>query len=183
MVGVGHPGRTGADVEYELRDIRAFYKDANLYFGQQATFDVLQRKEADVLHLAAELSYGELSAGNSYLVLSDGVAYNTVKMIPWGMLGSLPPVSAVIVSDLGAHRPMKNSTLAQILLMNGTRDVIQQSYPPLRRSKKLFGEVFYTGLLSGGTFEGSFRQMQLQMIRTPEYSSPYIWAPFFLWGK
>lgn len=181
VTGLGHPGSTGWDVEYELRDIRAFYRDALLVFGEQATFEGLKRAGGEVLHVTAEFRYGERSAANSSLLLSDGKTAGGTRSTAWGRLPSLPPRAVMVVSDLGRHLPRKNPLLARLILMGGTREVVLHSFTPLRKSRKDFGEGLYTALLAGAAPDGAFHQAQLAMIRT---SQPlHHWAAFSLWGK
>jgi CHAT domain-containing protein len=183
IVGLGHQGETSWDVEYELRDIRAFFKDARLHFDQQATLTSLQNEHGDVLHLAAEVRCNRIVPSSSSIVLSDGKSANTSKKVLFGELFSLPPFPTIILSDLGSQCTGVESSVPLILLMNGSSAVIMNAYPPVRKSKKFFGEIFYTALLSGATPQAAFRQTQLEMIKNPEYSSPYLWAPFALWGR
>ena len=65
--------------------------------------------------------------------------------------------------------------------MNGSADVIINSYVPLRKTKKYFNELFYTGVIAGKTVEEAYRNVLLEMIKDKEYAAPYTWAPFFLW--
>ena len=183
IVAMGHPGETSWDVEYELRDIRAFYKDARLYFDQQATIAGLQNEHGDILHLAAEVRYNNLTPANSALVLSDGKSVSTTKQILLGELFSLPSFPTVILSNLGNPFFGGEQHISQILLTNGSSAIITNTYPPARKTKKFFGEIFYTALLGGATPAAAFRQTQLEMIKNREYSSPHLWAPFELWGR
>jgi CHAT domain-containing protein len=56
-------------------------------------------------------------------------------------------------------------------------------YPPQRKTKKYFGEVFYTALLSGMPAVEAFHRAQLDMIKNKDYRSMRVWGAFFLWGK
>lgn len=181
VTGIGHSGSTAWDVEYELRDIRAFYREAALLFGTDATFEALKGAQGEILHCAAEFRYGARSAGNSAVLLSDGKSAGTTRAIPWGSLALLPPRGIVLLSDLGVHAPGKNGALAQLLLMGGTGSVGLHGYTPLRQSRKFFGEGFYTALLAGATPDRAFRQAQLDMIRGAR--PLHHWAAFSLWGK
>ena len=183
VVALGHPGETSWDVEYELRDIRAFYKDARLYFNQQAILATLQKEHCDVLHMAAEVHFNDRKPGNSYLVLSDGQSITSWKRVLFGELFSLPTFATVIISDLAADQNAAHRSEPYIFLANGSGAVIMNVYVPSRKTKKFFGEIFYTALLAGNTSQAAFRRVQLDMIKSPEYSSPFAWAPFFLWGK
>jgi hypothetical protein len=95
----------------------------------------------------------------------------------------LPPFPTIIVSNLVERRSGIEAALPMILLMNGTGGAGLTSYDPARKTRKFFGEMFYTTLLAGTTGQQAFRQVQLEMIKAKEYSSPHVWAPFFLWGK
>ena len=182
IVAIGHPGTTGWDVEYELRDIRAFSKDVRLYFGKQATLAAVQKEEGMVLHLAAEFHYDRKSPGNSYALFSDGQAANTTTAIQWGSFLSLYQFPTVLVSDLGDHNDIALSQ-PTLFSMNGNASVVLTSYPPRRKTKKYFGELFYTSLVSGVSAEGSYRQAMVGMAENSEYSAPHLWAPFFLWER
>lgn len=183
IVGAGHPGGTSWDVEYELRDIRAFFKDARFYFQQHATLAALQKERGDVLHLAVEMGFSERAADNSFVMLSDGKSPDTFRQVRWGQLCSMSGFSTVIISDIVEHRSGVEPALPMLFLMNGTGAVGLTSYTPARKTRKYFGEVFYTALLAGASGQQALRQVQLEMIKNKEYAAPYIWAPFFLWGK
>ena len=183
IVAVGHPGGTTWDVEYELRDIRAFYKDARLFFSQQATLETLRKEQGALLHLAAVFSFGEQAQGNAYVLLSDGKGINSTRRILLGELCTLPPAATVIISDLGKAGPRVEPVQALLFLMNGSETVIVNGFATTRKAKKYFGEMFYTARLAGQTSQAAFRQAQLAMIKNPEYSSPFHWGGFFLWGQ
>jgi tetratricopeptide (TPR) repeat protein len=183
VVGVGCPGGTSWDVEYELRDIRAFYKGVRLYFDQQATLATLQKENEDLLHLALRFQFNDPRPGNSFVVLSDGESAESIKRIPLGELLSLPPVTAIVVSDLDEHRLGIRPSEPYLFLANGTQEIVFTSTVPSRKAKKYFGEIFYTTLLAGADVRTAYRKAQLEMIRTADYASTFTWAPFFLWGR
>ena len=183
IVAMGHPGTTSWDVEYELRDIRAFYKDARLYFGRQASIPSLRREHGDVLHLALDLRFSPDSPGNSITFLSDGISPGTTREILWSDFLSTPAFQTVIVSNLRADSTSLDTFLPAIFLVNGSSSVILNMQPASRKAKKFFGEIFYTTLLAGKSSGEGYRQAMLEMINNKDYASPYNWAPFLRWGK
>jgi CHAT domain-containing protein len=183
VVALGCPGGTSWDVEYELRDIRAFYKEVRLYFDAQATLATLQKESEDLLHLSLRIQFNDARPGNSFVLLSDGESSETMKRVPLGELLSLPPIPAVVVSDLNAQRLGIRPSEPYLFLANGTQEVVFTSMVPSRKAKKFFGEIFYTTLLSGADVRAAYRKAQLEMIRTADYASPFTWAPFFLWRR
>lgn len=182
ILAVGYPGTTDWDVEYELRDIKSFSKDVRLFFGKDATIQTLRRERASVLHLAAEFFYDRAWPGNSFLRLSDGRPGTSTDPISWAGLFSLPRYAGVILSDLGNHSGFQLAK-PSLFLMKGSDCVILTSYPAHRKTKKFFGEMFYTAAVAGEIPRDAYRRALQGMIDNPEYSAPHIWAPFFLWGR
>lgn len=183
VAAAGFPGRTKWDVEYELRDIRAFYKEARLYFGRQATIGELSRDSSQLLHIAAQLVVNRLHPENAALVLSDGKSQTFPAEVPVGRLLALPPTPAIVVSNLSPGGTFYHTGIPLLFAFNGTGATVMNGFVPLRKAKKYFNEVFYTNLFNGATAAGAFRAVQLDMIRTPVYQSPLVWGQFFLWGR
>jgi tetratricopeptide (TPR) repeat protein len=183
VVALGHPGSSDWDVEYELRDIRAFYKDTRLYFGPQATLATLQGEHADLVHIAAEFRWDDHAPENSCVVLPDSRSPEMVRCILLEEILGLPAFPTVVLSNLSPGYSAIHPAEPYLFLANGGRTVIMDGYPPQRKTKKYFGEVFYTALLSGMVPCDAFHQVQIEMIRNPEYQSMHTWGAFFLWGK
>jgi tetratricopeptide (TPR) repeat protein len=183
VVALGYAGGSGWDVEYELRDIRAFYKEVRLYFGQQASLATLQKERGDVLHIAARFLYDADRPGASCVVLSDGKSADVMKRIPAGELMGIPPSMTVIVSDLDGGRLGIRPAEPYLFLANGTQQVIFTSRTPSRKAKKLFGELFYTSVLGGAASRTAYHEAQVAMIKSAEFGRPSAWAWFTLWGK
>jgi len=181
IVGVGHPGSTAWDAEYELRDIQAFYKPARLYFGIDAGMGTLRREHATILHLAAEFGYDGKRPGNSFVRLSDGKTAAGIATVQWGSFFSLPPFKTVIVSDLSVHQGIP-PVEPLLFLANGSSSVVLTTASAHRKTKKYFGELFYTAVVGGESGAGAYRAAMKGMIVNEEYSSPAVWAPFCLWG-
>jgi CHAT domain-containing protein len=183
VVALGYPGGTTWDVEYELRDIRAFYKDVRLYFDQYASLATLQKERGDVLHLAARFSFNEERPGNSCFIVSDGKSPAVMKRVPTVELLAVPPYATVVISDLDPGRLGIRPAEPYLFMANGSQQIVFTSHTPSRKTKKMFGEHFYTALLSGADTRAAYRKAQLEMIKTPEYAGPHVWAWFTLWGK
>ncbi len=179
---VGHPGETGWDVEYELRDVRAFYRDAAMVFGQQASLGLLAQRSADVVHIAASVVWSDEHPGNSYLVLSDGRSRETFTREPLGVLLSLPGSGAMLLSNLTGRASATQGAYASLVHANGTPVVVTNSVTPGRKAKKVFGELFYTSLLEGSSVPQAHQKALQEMIGTRTTAAPAFWAPFMLWG-
>jgi len=180
IAGVGHKGFTSWDVEYELRDIRAFHKEARLYFGKDASLATLQKEHAGILNLAVEFHYDPERTGNSFFRLSDGSPNGSMET-PWGRLLTIPRYPTVLLSDLGQHTDIP-SIKPLLFLVAGSETVILTSSPARRKTKKYFGEFFYTAVAGGNTSDDAYRQAILSMIANPDVSAMEVWSPFFRWG-
>jgi len=88
----------------------------------------------------------------------------------------------VILSNLSPGRTAIHPMQSFIFLANGSGAVVMNSYVPSRKSKKIFGEYFYTALLNGQTGPIAYRTALLGMIRNREFASPGRWGEFFMWG-
>lgn len=183
VAAAGFPGRTKWDVEYELRDIRAFYREAHLYFGKQATIGALRQESAQLLHIAAQFVVYRRHPENATIILSDGKSQTFPDEVPVGQLLALPQTPAIVVSNLSRGGTFYHTGIPLLLALNGTGATVMNGFVPLRKSKKYFNEIFYTNLFNGATVAGAFRAVQLDMIRTPPYQSPLVWGQYFLWAR
>lgn len=179
----GFPGRTKWDVEYELRDIRAFYRGASLYFGRQATIAALSRDSSQLMHIAAQLVLNGQHPENAAVVLSDGKSQTFPEEVAVGRMLALPATPAIVLSNLSPGGTVYHTGIPLILEVNGTAATVMNGFVPLRKAKKYFNEIFYTTLLTGATVPGAFRAVQLDMIRSETYRSPLLWGQFFLWAR
>jgi tetratricopeptide (TPR) repeat protein len=180
IVGLGHQGRSSWDVEYELRDIRAFHKEARLHFGRQATIPTLQKEHASVLNLAAEFHFDAQQPGNSFVRFSNGAQDGSAEF-PWGRMLSLPRFPAVLISDLGTYEDLP-TVKPMLFLVNGSESVILTSSPPQRKTKKYFGEFFYTAITAGRSSDEAYRDAVVGMIGNPDTAPVPVWGSFFRWG-
>lgn len=179
---VGFAGKSGWDVEYELRDIRFFFKDARMLFAQEATLDTLQRLHADVLHLAVDVRYGVSSPLAGWITLSDGASRDGSRAVPLTALTTIQPSRIVVVSSLAAGVPSFDPLVPFALGANGSGMVVMNCYLPTRGAKKAFGELFYTALLQGLPADEAVQKAQMGMIKGKEFSTPAAWAGFMTWS-
>jgi len=182
IVALGTRGSTRWDVEYELRDINAFYRDARMLFGREATLASLRSIRADLLHLAVEIRFSSRRPLTGAFMLGDSLAIDGTTQVPLGALFSLPPTPSVIVSNLSSRLPTADRVLAAAFLANGSSSVVMNAAPLTRKAKKVFGESFYTALQAGSSVPAAVRSAQGVMVRSRELSAPQFWAPIMVWG-
>lgn len=183
VAGIGYAGRTAWDVEYELRDIRAFFKEARLSFGSQASFATILQSRADLLHMALEVRYNPASPGNAAMVLSDSRSADLNVPVSLGRFVFVPAARTLVLSNLAPGSGQTQSLVAPVLLSAGTDIVVVTTHTPSRKAKKVFSELFYTALLGGADVESALRTVQSGMIRNREFASPLVWGTYRVWGR
>ncbi|MBI5473903.1 MAG: CHAT domain-containing protein [Ignavibacteriae bacterium] len=179
VIGFGNAGSTSWDVEYELSDTRTLSRDARLYFGRDASVRTLRQVHGDVLHMAVELRVFPSDLPQSYVVLSGGKEYATLRYERLGEFFGISPFPVLVVSNLSARPP--HAIIPRIVRMNGTGDVVMNTFVPTRKAKKFFVGLFYANLLAGNSAEAAYRNALLEMIKNKEYAALHAWAAFALW--
>jgi CHAT domain-containing protein len=178
----GFAGKSGWDVEYELRDIRFFFKDARMLFNRDATLESLRAVRSDVLHLAVEMDFGVHSPLAGRLYLSDGESREGGRAFPLTVLSALPSARIVVVSSLTSGLPSFDPLVPFAIGANGSGTIVMNVFMPTRGAKKAFGELFYTGLLQGMSAEEAVRKAQVEMIRGKQFSTMAAWGAFMVWS-
>ncbi len=183
VIGFGHAGRTGWDVEYELKDIRSFYDKAKMYFDTTATFAHLAGLSTDVLHLAAEFTVNTDVPDSSVIVVSDGATPDGLTGIPLGSLLAIPTTQAFVFSNITPAAGGLSRYAPMAFLANGTRTVIATMWQGERKAKKYFGEVFYTNLLGGISSGEAYHKAMTAMTKNEDFSKLYDWGLYYQFGR
>ncbi len=182
IVAIGNQNVTNWEVDYVLRDIKTFFKEAKLFFGSDATRENLFGSYGDVLHIATDFLYDDTHPRNSYLSLSDGKTANGSVGVPLGSLHALYNYPCVLVMNVGPSIESVNQFHMALLLLNGTRSVIGTFWQPERGAVRAFDEQFYSSLAARISSEAAYLQAQREMIGMPIFRPPHQWAPFFYYG-
>lgn len=183
VLGIGYPGRTSWDVEYELKDIRGFYDNSPMLFDTVATLSHLMDSTYDVIHVAAEFYLDRDVPDNSRLVLADGITPFGVRAASLGELLAVPQPEAIVLSNIAPRAGGLWRYAPLIFLANGTKTVIASTWQIDRKVKKYFGEGFYTGLLGGYSASEAYRQAIEKLLKQGEFSLMQRWGAYYQYGK
>ncbi|MFI5251768.1 MAG: CHAT domain-containing protein [Bacteroidota bacterium] len=183
VAGIGHPGRTGWDVEYELKDIRAFTTNAKLFFDTSATLANLSSVTCDLLHICSDLTVIPANPEGCSFTLSDRTTNSGLQDIPIGNLFSITPPGTLLFSNISSIPGGMARYVPFISLVNGSGTFIGTFWQGDHKSKKYFGELFYTGLLNGLSAKDAYTQAMRKLSADHEYSSPRQWGLYYLFGK
>ena len=180
IVAFGNPSGKNWSVDYELRDIRSFFRGADVYIGRDATWDHLKSVRADLLQIASDFRTG--LTGFGVLMMSEGQATDETMEVPFEQLLQLEPSPVVVLTNQLGEGMGLGTSHAMLLRINATSDVFLNAWGADRKSGKLFSEFFFTHLANGLAPGDAYRQALLNLISTREVSHPRSWAQFFHFG-
>ncbi len=182
IVAAGNPLGKNWSIDYELRDIRSFYKEANIVIGMEASWENIRRMRGDVLQLSTEFVQDENGRPWGSVVLADGQTPEREEMLPFGFLAGMNTFPVVYLSNQIGSGTGLTSVHALLLRMNGTSDVFFNAWSADRKAAKFFSEFFFTYLSNGLAPGDAYRQALLNLIKTREVNHPRSWAQFFHYG-
>jgi len=182
IVAMGNPSGKNWSVDYELHDIRSFYKGAAIMLGTDASFKNIGVRKTDLLQLSLDFvnATGEPDLGS--LVCSTGKTLGETESIDFERLTENEPPPVIELSNQSAQGSGLTPLHALLLRMNGTSDVFLNAWSADRKAAKYFSESFYTNLAAGLAPGDAYRQALLNLIATREVSHPRSWGQFFHFG-
>jgi len=183
IVGIGHPGKTTWDVEYELKDIRGFYDKARMLFTSSATLDRLDSLRYQLIHVAAEFHLNTRIPDRSVAVLSDGQTPFGLQEAPLGEMLKIPTPQTLVFSNITPTPGELSRYMPLAYLADGVSTVITTMWQGERKGKKYFGEVFYTSIQIGTPAPIAYRDAMRALTRRPEFQSPDHWGLYYCFGR
>jgi len=182
VVAFGNPTGKNWSVDYELRDIRSFFRGAKVFIGLETSWDNLKSVKADVLQLSTEFSQPNAEQLLGTIVLSNGLMVEESVSIPFEKLTEMDAVPVILLSNHYGQGVGLTAEHAHLLRINGTSDVFLNSWQADRKATKFFSEYFFTNLANGLAPGDAYRQALLNLIRIREVSHPRSWGQFFHFG-
>jgi tetratricopeptide (TPR) repeat protein len=182
VVAFGNPTGKNWSVDYELRDIRSFFKGARVFVGLETSWDNLKSMKANILQISTEFSLrsAEFPLGN--FVLSNGLMVEQSTTIPFEKLAELEAIPVIALSNHNGQGIGLSAEHALLLRLNGTPDIFFNAWSADRKAAKFFSEYFFTHLANGLAPGDAYRQALFNLIRTREVSHPRSWGQFFHFG-
>jgi tetratricopeptide (TPR) repeat protein len=182
IIACGNPGGQNWSVDYELRDIRSFFKGATIMLGADASWKDLQTSKGDVLQLSTDFTNTTDRYDLGSFVCSNGKTPGETENIAFEQLTAHEPYPVVELSNQQVKGEGLTSLHALLLRMNGTSDVFLNAWLADRKAAKFFSEYLYTNLAAGLAPGDAYRQALLNLIGTREVSHPRSWGQFFHFG-
>ena len=182
VVAFGNPTGKNWSVDYELRDIRSFFKGARVMVGLETSWDNLKSIKADILQISTEFSQRNAEFPLGKFVLSNGSMVEQSTTIPFEKLTELEAIPIIVLSNYYGQGVGLSAEHALLLRLNGTPDVFFNAWSADRKAAKFFSEYFFTYLANGLAPGDAYRQALLNLIRIREVNHPRSWGQFFHFG-
>jgi len=182
VIALGNPTGKNWSIDYELRDIRSFFKDATILISNDATWDNIKAARVDVLYLSTDFIMGEGTSVLGMMALAKLQTPEEVIKVPFENLTELHAPPVVVLSNQYGQGFGLTDAHALALRINGTSDVFLNAWFSDRKAAKFFSEYFFTHLSNGLAPGDAYRQALLNLIRTRDTNHPHSWGQFFHYG-
>lgn len=173
--------------EEEGKNITSLYPGARLFSREDASRENFLKfgTKADALHLATHGTTDPNSALNNHLELSnqDKLAQEEIFELPFDntALVTLSACDTAVDND-GVGEGMYVASLAEAFWIAGSKTVVASLWQVEDVSTGLLMTRFYEELKIGTPKALALKKAQLFVKSKPEYSHPYYWSGFLLFG-
>lgn len=167
-------------LEFELRDIRSFFKNTQANVNLAATPEKLSSAAGDILQLSSPFQKNE--EGEYSFLLSSGSTLKSGVSISIEKFTSYHPFSIVYLSDVQSSVNNISNLHPLLWMLNGSTSVIATQFPINSNISKSFNEYFYSSLLSDETPSGSFRRSVTMLERKKDLLGWSAGASYFYYG-
>jgi hypothetical protein len=180
IVAFGYTPDPRWGLEFELRDIRSFFRNPQIFVNQNATKENLEKTFGEMLQISSPFTSSV--DGKFSVTLSDGNPSPVGVEIPISTFASLHPFPLVYMADIDSKGNDIGMQHSLYWLMNGTSSVITTQFPVEAKMTRLFGETFYSTLSSTIDPYGSYRRGVQRLIDEKDFSGNKTWRSFFYYG-
>jgi CHAT domain-containing protein/TPR repeat protein len=154
------------------------------------TLEELQRsinKKFPVFHIATHFKFSPGAATESYLQLGDGSTLNLNDFKKLSLSGVELITFSACQTGLGGGKSedgVEIAGLSYLAQRNGAKTVIASLWSVSDKSTALLMSKMY-GYLANNNFSKStaLRKAQIDLMKSKDYSEPFYWAPFGLYGN
>lgn len=143
IAAFGFSSDTRWGLEFELRDIRSFFRAVSLYLNPSATLKRLEDVTGEVLHLSTR--FGATVGNERTFILSDGTASLMGMTVPVSQFTTFHSFPIVILNDINPRNNAIDVTHSFLWLLNGSAAVITNEFPLTPKGSNIFVENFYAG--------------------------------------
>lgn len=180
VITFGFTPDTRWGLEFELRDIRSFFRNTQVFVNQTATVDKLENALGEILQISSQFQRSDNK--NYSFTVSDGNAIRVGKSMPISFLSTLHPFQIVYLSDVQATENNISEIHPLLLLLNGSTAAVANQYPINSNISKTFGGNFYSSLSDEINPYRAYRRAVIQIRNKKEFSGENNTAAYFYYG-
>ncbi|MFZ4620366.1 MAG: CHAT domain-containing protein, partial [Bacteroidota bacterium] len=180
VAAFGFTSNTRWGLEFELRDIRSFFRNIQVNNNQTATKERLESTVGEILQISSLFSADP--DGNEWFALSDGSTSRSGVNFPVSDFTQLHPFQIVYLSDVRSDGNNISSLSPLLWLLNGSGSVIVNHYPVTSSVSKTFGENFYSSMSGETNPYLAYRRADVSVNRKKEVLQGLGGALYFYYG-
>lgn len=129
-------------LEFELRDIRSFFRNAQIYVNQSATVKKLEEVTGESIQISSRFRTTE--DGEPVVMLADEASAISGTYVPITCFTESHPFPVVQMYDVQSQQNNITELHSLLWLINGSPSVITNEFPVTPKGTKKFGDVFYS---------------------------------------
>lgn len=167
-------------LEFELRDIRSFFRNTQLNIDQAATRPRLVSSAGEIMQISTQ--YGNNTDNDACFTLSDGSTSKAGVNIPISQFTDLHSFPIVYLSDVRSSANTISSLHSLLWLLNGSASVITTQFPITPNVSKTFGENFYSSLSSEVNPFLAYRRAAVYLGKKKDLYGGFGGAAYFYYG-
>jgi|GEM_PF-3548583 len=180
VVATGFSSDSRWGLEFELRDVRSFFKNAQVIVNQQATLQKLQTIQGECFRIASHFT--TTADGEHFFRLSDGTPSIVGTETPISSFTSLATFPFVYLTDLNTKNNFISTEHKVLWLMNGAQSVVVNELPTTPKLSRIFNEGMYAGYASTFNPYSAYRQGMLHVMNQKEFFEKLSFAFYFYYG-
>ncbi len=167
-------------LEFELRDIRSFFKNTQVNVNLVATAEKLYNATGTVLQLSTP--YQKNGDAEYSFLLSSGSTLKSGVNLSIEKFTSYHSFPIVYLSDVQSSANNISILHPLLWMLNGSSSVIATQFPLTSNVSKSFSENLYSSLLSEETPSGSYRRSVTLLERKKDLYGGFAGASYFYYG-
>jgi tetratricopeptide (TPR) repeat protein len=180
IAAFGFSSDTRWGLEFELRDIRSFFRNVTLFLNQSATLKQLEDVSGEVLHLSTR--FGSTIGNERTFILSDGTASLMGVTVPVSQFTALHTFPIVILNDITPRGNSVTGLHSLLWLLNGSAAVITNEFPLTPKGSKTFVENFYSGYSATLNPFHAYRKAMVELNTQGNNSGQSLSSSYFYYG-
>ena len=169
----------------EGEQVAAIFGKAQLFEGKKATRDAFLQNggHSEILHLATHGEWTMQDSLQNYLAMANNQKISQDEIFQLDLSQTAMVILSACNSAMGDGVEQGYvASLAEAFWIAGSRSVVASLWSVNDRSTALLMTQFYTRLKAGDSKAEALRQAQLAVRANPEFSHPFHWAGFVLYG-